>query len=348
MSFFFDSQEIEPDKGTAFLDAVVSMSSNDSSVFVGAGALRNSDVFAAINIIANDLASNRILVPKSSVLETRLNDKPNNNMSGRDFKFALAAQMLLSGNSFALITEDGFQFVPNSQMTVQQDDVTGELTYIYTPNGQRSRQIAPNSILHFKCFTQDGATGVSPLYALQDEVALQKKGSNLLKGFFNTPQHSILQVHKTDLSSDAKQNIRQKFEASNKGALSTVILDDSMSLQNLTVDEGLLKAIQTNEFSTQKIASCFGLPQSMLNVEEVHSSAEQVAAQYYQSSIYKYMDCFTSELAFKLGKQVIYDDSRLKVNKQQDIDNIIELVKNGIYTAEEAKEKLGGNAIDSK
>ncbi|MCT3234148.1 phage portal protein [Lactiplantibacillus plantarum] len=345
MSFFFDTGEIEPDKDTAFLDAVVSMSSNDSSVFVGAGALRNSDVFAAINIIAGDLSNNRILVPKSGVLETRLNDKPNENMSGRDLKFALAAQMLLSGNSFALITEDGFQFVPNSQMTVEQDDVTGQLTYTYTPNGQRSRQIAPNNILHFKFFTQDGATGISPLYALQDEVALQKKGNNLLKGFFDSPSRNVLQVHKTDLSSDAKANIRNKFEQANKGALSTVILDDSMSLQGLTVDEGLLKAVNTNEFSTQKIAAAFMLPQSMLGVEQVHSSVTQVSARYYESSIYKYMDCFTSELAFKLGKQVIYDDSRLRIDKQQDIDNIIELVKNGVYTAEEAKQKLGGNAI---
>lgn len=345
MSFFFDSQEIEPDKDTAFLDAVVSMSSNDSSVFVGASALRNSDVFAAINIIANDLASNRILVPTSQALEVKLNDKPNANMSGRDFKFALAAQMLLSGNSFALITDNGFQFVANSQMTVQQDDVTGQLTYVYTPNGQTSRQIAPDSVLHFKSFTQDGAVGISPLYALQDEVALQKKGNGLLKGFFDSPSRNVLQVHKTDLSSDAKANIRNKFEQANKGALSTVILDDSMSLQGLTVDEGLLKAINSNEFSTQKIASCFGLPQSMLNVEEVHSSAQQVSAQYYQSSIYKYMDCFTSELAFKLGKQVSYDDSRLKVNKQQDIDNIIELAKAGVYSADEVKNLLGGNAI---
>lgn len=343
MSFFFDTGEIEPDKDTAFLDAVVSMSSNDSSVFVG--ALRNSDIYAAINIIANDLASNRILVPTSQALEVKLNDKPNENMSGRDFKFALAAQMLLSGNSFALITDNGFQFVPNSQMTVQQDDVTGELTYTYTPNGQRGRQISPNSILHFKCFTQDGAKGISPLYALQDEVALQKKGNNLLRGFFDSPSRNVLQVHKTDLSSDAKSNIRSKFEQANKGALSTVILDDSMDLKGLTVDEGLLKAINSNEFSTQKIASCFGLPQSMLNVEEVHSSAAQVAAQYYQSSIYKYMDCFTSELAFKLGKQVSYDDSRLKINKQQDIENVIELTKAGVYTADEAKQKLGGNAI---
>ena len=346
MSFFFDSQEIEPDPSGAFLDAIVSMSSNDSSVFVAANMLRNSDVYSAINIIANDLASNRILVPKSSVLETRLNDKPNNNMSGRDFKFALAAQMLLSGNSFALITEDGFKFVPNSQITVQRDDVTGELTYTYTPNGQRGRQISPNSILHFKCFTQDGATGISPLYALQDEVALQKKGNSLLRGFFDSPSRNVLQVHKTDLSSDAKSNIRNKFEQANTGALSTVILDDSMDLKGLQVDEGLLRAINTNEFSTQKIASCFGLPQSMLNVEEVHSSAAQVAAQYYQSSIYKYMDCFTSELAFKLGKQVSYDDSRLKINKQQDIDNVIELTKAGVYTADEAKQKLGGTAID--
>ncbi|MDO7806497.1 phage portal protein [Lactiplantibacillus pentosus] len=346
MSFFFDTEKIEPDKDGAFLDAVVSMSSNDSSVFVGAGSLRNSDVFAAINIIANDLASNRILVPKSSVLETRLNERPNQNMSGRDFKFALAAQMLLSGNSFALIQDNSFQFVPNSQMTVQQDDVTGELTYVYTPSGQRSRQIAPDSILHFKCFTQDGAVGISPLYSLQDEVALQKKGNNLLKGFFDSPSRNVLQVHKTDLSSDAKANIRNKFEQANKGALSTVILDDSMSLQGLTVDEGLLKAINSNEFSTQKIASAFGLPQSMLNVEEVHSSAQQVSAQYYQHSIYRYMDCFTSELSFKLGKQVSYDDSKLTINKQQDIDNIIELTKAGVYTPDEAKEKLGGNASD--
>ncbi|MEN1746820.1 phage portal protein [Lactiplantibacillus plantarum] len=344
MSFFFDTGKIEADKDTAFLDAVVSMSSNDS-VFVGASALRNSDVFAAISIIANDLASNRILVPKSSVLEKQLNDRPNGQMSGRDFKYALAAQMLLSGNSFALIQDDGFQFIPNSQMTVQQDDVTGELTYTYTPNGQRSRQIAPDSILHFKCFTQDGATGISPLYALQDEVLLQKKGNNLLKGFFDSPSRNVLQVHKTDLSSEAKSNIRNKFEQANTGALSTVILDDSMDLKGLTVDEGLLKAINANEFSTQKIASCFGLPQSMLNVEEVHSSMTQANSQYLQSTIYKYMDCFTSELAFKLGKQVIYDDSRLRVNKQQNIDNVIELTKAGVYTADEAKNLLGGKAI---
>lgn len=345
MSFFFDSQEIEPDKDTAFLDAVVSMSSNDSSVFVGAGALRNSDVFSAINIISNDIASNRILVPKSSVLETRLNDKPNENMSGRDLKFALAAQMLLSGNSFALITDNGFEFIPNSQMTVQRDDVTGQLSYTYTPNNRTSRQISPDNILHFKCFSQDGVSGVSPLYALQDEVSLQKKGNNLLKGFFDSPSRNVLQVHKTDLSSDAKANIRNKFEQANKGALSTVILDDSMSLQGLTVDEGLLKAISTNNYSTTKVASCFGLPTSLLGVEPVHSSATQVSAQYYESSIYKYMDCFTSELSFKLGKEVIYNDSRLRVNKQQTIENVIELTKAGVYSPEEAKQKLGGNAI---
>lgn len=346
MSFFFDTGEIEPDKDTAFLDAITSLSSNDSSVFVGAGALRNSDVFAAINIIANDLASNRILVPKSSVLETRLNDKPNSNMNGRNFKFALAAQMLLSGNSFALIMDTGFQFIPNSQMTVQQDDVTGELTYTYTPNGQRSRQIAPENVLHFKCFTQDGATGISPLYALQDEVALQKKGNNLLKGFFDSPSRNVLQVHKTDLSSEAKSNIRNKFEQANTGALSTVILDDSMDLKGLTIDTGLLKGITTNQFGTAKIASCYGLPESMLGVEPVHSSVSQNVVGYYSSTIYRYMNCFTSELAFKLGKQVIYDDSRLRVNKQQDIDNVIELTKAGVLTPSEAKQKLGGTAID--
>ncbi|GAJ27544.1 phage portal protein [Liquorilactobacillus sucicola DSM 21376 = JCM 15457] len=338
MSFFYDSTDIEPDKDTAFIDAVVSMSNTDS-VFVGAQALRNADVWAAIRIIASDIASNRIKCEDQKI-ETLINDKPNDIMNGYQFKFVLACQMLLSGNSFAEIKNDQLNFLKNSCVTVTQDDLTGQVKYYHQPSGGTKRQIAPNSILHFKIFTQDGVTGISPLYSLQDELIMQKKGNNLLKGFFDSPQRNVLTVHKSDLSTDAKQSIRQKFEQANQGALSSVILDDSMTLSQLQIDTGILKVINQNNFSTQKVASAFGLPQSMLNVEEVHSNQEQTSSQYYQSTIYKYFASIEAELSFKFEKQFKFESSNLTINKQQEINNILNFVDKEILDPKDAKEKL--------
>lgn len=339
MSFFYDSTTIEPDKDTAFLDALVSMTSND--VFVGVQNLRNADVWSAIRIIASDIASNRIKFPTSQTLETLVNDKPNQYSDGWHFKFLMACQMLLSGNSFAQIKPNELKFIPNSQMTVSLDDETGEITYMYQPTGTRAFNIPADEIIHLKCFSIDGASGISPLYALQDELSIQKNGNRLLKGFFSQPQTNVLKVHKTDLSSSAKESIRGKFESANNNALDTVILDDSMDLSRLQIDSGILKIINSNSFTTQKIASVFGLPQSMLNVEEVHSNQEQTSSQYYNSTIYKYFDCIASELTFKLGKQCYFDDSNLQINRQQEIDNILAYIQAGIIDTDTAKTKLG-------
>lgn len=338
MSFFYDSTDIEPDKDTAFLDAIVSMSSTDS-VFVGAQNLRNADVWSAIRIIASDIASNRIKC-EDSKLETLINDKPNSIMNGYQFKFVLACQMLLSGNSYAEIRDDKLNFLKNSCVTVTQDDLTGQVFYYYQPTDGKKRQIEPNSILHFKIFTQDGVSGISPLYALQDELIMAKKGNNLLKNWFDSPQRNVLQVHKTDLSTDAKAAIREKFEQANQGALSTVVLDDSMSLSQLQIDSGILKVVNSNNFSTQKIASVFGLPQSMLNVEEVHSNQEQTSSQYYNSTIYKYFAAIEAELSYKFGKAFKFDDSNLTIDKQKEIDNILQFVQTGILEPVQAKQKL--------
>ena len=44
-----------------FLDALVSISSDDPYTYVSPSNLRNSDVFTAINIIASDIAFNPVL-----------------------------------------------------------------------------------------------------------------------------------------------------------------------------------------------------------------------------------------------------------------------------------------------
>ena len=99
MSFFVKSNTTS---GThdPVADALVSLSSNDPYTFVSAAVLRNSDIYAAINIIASDIASNPIMCD-TAIFNTMINQTPNSQMDGYHFKYALAANLLLNGNSFA-------------------------------------------------------------------------------------------------------------------------------------------------------------------------------------------------------------------------------------------------------
>lgn len=178
-----------------FLDAVVSMVSDDSNVqYTSAKAIKNSDVFTAIKIIASDVASSDLQAIEDDIVKeikitTLVNDKPNDYMDGWHFKFALAANLLLNGNSFAEIERDNddgikaLHIVPNSEMSVKQSN-NGSLIYEKTKDN-KSKRIAVKNVLHFKYFTQDGIVGISPLSALKDEMKIQSAGNKTIFNFFS-------------------------------------------------------------------------------------------------------------------------------------------------------------------
>ncbi|AEV94897.1 phage portal protein [Pediococcus claussenii] len=356
MAFFIGNSNTspEPDSDTAFLDALVSYSSDNDSNYVGAGALRNADVFTAIKIIASDIASN----PLENNDPTRvniLNVKPNSVMNGFNFKFALACNLLLNGNAFAEVVMNGnrlrsLEFLPNNKVTVTQDDVSGRVAYYYQQTNVKRRQIASSNILHFKYFTQDGVTGISPLFALKDQLQIQKSGNGMLRGFFQSGVNgtSILKVHKSDLSKEAKDNIRNKFEESNSGnnALRTVVLDDSMDLSNLTVNTDVLKLVNGNDWSTRQIAEVFGIPPERLGVENEHSSNEQSNILYLQNSLGHYFDVFTSELNNKLAGVYTFNTDRLfSSDPKTNQDLAVEAYQGGVLTRNEARTRLGMNTV---
>lgn len=249
-------------------DALVSLSSNDPYTFVSAAVLRNSDIYAAINIIASDIASNPI-VCDTAIFNTMINQNPNSNMDGYYFKYALAANLLLNGNSFAeILPNHTLKLIPNNQLVVEQDDVSGKLTYTYTPTSGTCRQIAPNNILHFKYFTKDGVSGISPLYALKDERQIQSAGNKLLTGFFTAGVHgtTIVKLHQTDLGKEAKENVRKQFDETTTGenAVNTIVTDDGMDISNLPLNTDVLKLVNSNDWTTRQIAKAFGLPPERL------------------------------------------------------------------------------------
>ena len=327
------------------LDALISLSSDDPNFYVGSGALKNSDIFTAISIIAGDLAGNPIKC-ETDIYNNMINNKPNDIMDGYHFKYALAVCMLLNGNSYAEIQSNHtLKFLPNNKVTVQQDDITGRLNYIYSPNGRIKRSISPSKILHFKCFTRDGSVGVSPLYSLDPERKIQDSGNRAMVNFFLNGVHgtTVVKANKTELNPNSLESIRNQFDKANSGnsSMKTVVVDSSMDVKDLPLNTDVLKLINSNNWSTRQVAKAFGLPVEKLGVENEHSNQQQSNLQYLQGTLQHYEDCFTSELNYKLGKKFEFDNSRLlsldpAVQQQMAVDGYT----NGLYTKNEARKLL--------
>lgn len=344
MSFFIQNTNtpLQADSSDAFLDALISLSSDDPSMFVGASALKNSDVLAGVNVIAGTIAGSKILCD-SPIFSKMLNDAPSEHYNAFSFWYSLVANLILNGNSFAeILPNHNLELLLNSKMTVKYDSDTGLVKYIYKSDDGTERQIAPDSILHFKILTTNGVSGISPLYGLQDAMKLQKNGDKLLNGFFSNPSTSVLKVHKTDLSSDAKNAIREKFGQANRNSLGTIVLDDSMDYSTIQIDTGLLKMVNSSNWAADKIAACLFIPSELLGVENAHSSIEQSLRIMFLQGLSVYLNAITSELTFKLTDYNFeFDTSSIMPASQNEVySSVFDGVKNGVLTINEARQQL--------
>lgn len=347
--------------GEPFLDHVVSMTSNDSTItYTGIKAIQNSDVFTSVNILASDIASSPLQIVKEDKVQSDghltelLNTKPNENMDGWHFKFSLAVNMLLNGNSFAEIIRDGsnrvkqLELLKNSIVSMKQRK-NGSVYYEVETEAKSKRIIEKENILHCKHFTQDGLTGIPPLYALADEMKVQKAGNRTIHNFFNRGINGsgILKVHKSDLNAEAKNAIREKFEEANSSdegnnALRTIILDDGMDYQNIEVNTDVLKLINSSDWTTKQIAKAFGIPSERLGVESHHSNTTQTNVMYLQNTLVHYYRSFTSELDNKLRYHFKFNsDFLFEADPETMTETIVNQVESGLITQNEGRAKLG-------
>lgn len=354
----FVSKDIQTTTGDPFLDAVVSMTDDNNTSYTGIKAIKNGDVFTAVKLVASDIATSPIQVitggqvQQDDELTDLVNRKPNAKIDGWHFKFALAVNMLLNGNSFAEIVTDNtgvksLELLTNS--TVAMKEKTNGSIYYEIKEGNRSRILKPDSILHFKYFTTDGLTGVSPLNALADEIKIQKAGNKTLYNFFarGINGSGILKVNKSDLNAEAKKAIREAFEAANgsddgNNALRTIIMDSSMDYSTLEVNTDVLKLINSTDWTTKQVAKVFGIPIERLGVENQHSNNVQSNIMYLQNTLIHYFRCFTSELEYKLGNQFKFNPEFLfEADPATMTENVVTQFKEGIIDRNEARSKLG-------
>lgn len=338
MGLFFKSEKRSlSSRSESMLDFITNADGSVTINFDGETALEQSDVFTAIKILSGDIAASKFkFVDEKNTNPQKLdllNAKPNSSMTPYSFMFATIAQMLLSGNSFAIIRDNWLEFAKPSQIVVYEDLETGLLRYEYTNKAGTSYKVDSSEMLHFKYVTVNGKTGISPLDALKTELSMLDNGNKMLSSFFKKGIQSggVLKLNKGNINNTSRKQIKKDFEEVNSGASnanSVIVLDETQDFKQFEINTDILKMIQNNVYSTKQIAKAFGIPLSRFGMELVNTKDDAANDVYVSSTLRALARMITDELFIKLGIKVELDFSTLtgqdtasRMNKAMDGGN---------------------------
>lgn len=365
MSFF----QSLGDSSLSYDDYISSvMSGNDSAKYVGVSALKNSDVLTATSIIAGDIARFPLIkkdvhgdIIQDEDINYLLNVKSTGNASARTWKFAMAVNTILTGNSYSRILRDPrtgkalqFQFYKPSETRVEELD-NHELIYTFV-DSLTGKEIACNAddVIHWKFFSHDTILGRSPLLSLGDEISLQNSGtSTLLKFFKDGFSSGILKMEGGALSGEARKKAREEFEKMREGAKggSPLVFDKTMSYEPLEIDTNVLQLISSNNFSTAQIAKALRIPSYKLGVNSPNQSVAQLTEDYVTNDLPFYFDAITSELGLKIFNPRDRRKCRLEFDTRsvtgRNVDEIVKLVNNTLLTPNQGLIELGKQPSDN-
>jgi len=374
MSFFRSLNDQPKDWIRDYLDSGVLPMSNGYS---GIGALKNSDVLTAISILASDISRFSLLQIKESddsimdddQITYLLNKKINNQMSARDWKFAMMVNAILTGNSYTRIVRDPLpysktagkpvelEFFPPSQVTInyRDDSVNGrQYYYTFSPIDGRSQfDLLPDDVIHFKFFTDDGIVGRSPLLSLGDEMKLQKSGVDTLGKFFkNGMKGGILTLSGAQLSKEARRKARAEFEyAQSNSGNGPIVVDKTMQYQPLEIDTSVLNLINSNNWSTNQIAKALRVPAYRLGINNPNQSIPSLNSSYIKFDLPFYSEAIISEFQMKLLNDKDRHKYRFEFDTREETakptTELTALEEHNILTPNEIRAELGKKADKS-
>ncbi|WP_063410296.1 phage portal protein [Staphylococcus succinus] len=356
LNSFKRSNDVTIDKNT--LRMLTEANGMGSVTWSGISALKNSDIFTAIDIISKDIASTSIkfndrdnyLDADKKILKL-MNKRPNPYLDAWHFKYIIVANMLLNGNSYIEIVrnEKGepieLYHMQNSATSIQQVD--DKIKYHYIDEIDGHIQLDVEDVLHFRMFSLDGFNGYSPLFSLANEIGISMGSKQFLNDFFRNGGTATAVVKYQDgrYSDEELGLIKQNFENSQlKNNSGLVMLDDTMDFKRLEVPTEVLNFLNSYKFSTQQVAKVFGLPTSKLAIENVNTSIKDSGIEYYRNTLYPIFSMMNAEIEEKLFIQspyevtLDYDVSRLiDSDPEIKLERVTQLFQKKIMLLNEAR-----------
>lgn len=254
-------------------------------------AMRVGAVYACVRLLSGVPATLPIDI-KRRVSETTREDasdepvavllrkKPNRWQTPSQFKRMLTAHLKLRGNGYAMIVWSmgrPIELIPMHPDRVtckQQPDLS--LVYTYTRPDRRQVVLQQDEVFHLVGMSLDGITGVSPITYARETIGLaqaqEKAGGSVFK---NGARASMVLQHPARIGNEARDFLKQSLDAYRAGGESegkALILEEGMTVNNLTMTAEDAQWIESRKFSRTDIAMFFGVPPHMIGDTEKSTS----------------------------------------------------------------------------
>ena len=231
-----------------------------------------------------------------------LNTRPNPMYNGYIFKLVVFVSALLTSHGYIEITRDktgepmNLTFRKTSEIELKSD-ARGRLYYFH----QRIDSNGNNIERNVKLRNGTHAGGILKMKGVLDNKKARDR---------------------------AREEFHKSFSGT-KQAGKVVVLDESMTFDQLEVDTEVLKLIRENKSSTREIAGVFGIPLHKFGIETANMSITDANLDYL-STLKPYITCVCAELNFKFNDEYVnrefkFDTTEIRVvdeKTQAEIDKI--------------------------
>lgn len=292
----------------------------------GKKALKEATVFACIRILSESVAKLPIKIYKDvkgvkkatdHYLYNLLKTRPNPYMSSTDFFRCLETQRNIHGNSFAIIEFDktgqiqALWPLDSEKVEIWVDDrglleTKNKLWYIVNTNDGKQIKLKPDEILHFKGFTLDGISGITPITYLKTLIENGKAAEEYINQFFKNGMQTKGIVHYAgDLNPEAEKTFREKFEQMSSGlknAHRISLLPLGYQFQPISLSMADAQFLENTELTIRQIAAAFGIKMHQLNDLErsTYTNITEQQKQFYIDTLMAILTMYEQELTYKL------------------------------------------------
>lgn len=304
-------------------------------------ALKNVNVYSAINRISSDIASAHFKTENTATLNKL--ERPSNIISRFSFWQGTLMQLALSGNDYIPLVGRNWEHVPNSDVQIEYLPGNNGIVYKVMENNDRPKMtLTQDQMLHFRLMPDPSyrfLIGRSPLESLQNALTIDDKStlSNLNNLSNQMNPAGKLKIDNYIGDGQDLEDARDAFEKANSGENSgrLMTLPSGFDYEQFEMKTDVFKALVENAaFSADQISKAFGVPSDILgggtSTESQHSNKDQIKALYLMN-LNTYIHPILDELALKLHAP----DLELDIKDMLDVDDslmvsqIANLVDNG-------------------
>ena len=345
------------------------------------GYQQNAIVYRCINEIANGAAAVKFKVfdgdtqIENHPLEVLLN-RPNPQMAGSEYFQALYSFLLLDGNSYALRSDVNGRPVELHTLRPDRITITPSKTqipanYQYKVGGQVvakydvDQETGASEVKHMKLWNPlDDYYGLSPISAAAVDIDQHNLAARHNVNLLNNgarPSGAIVFKPKDDaglpvqLSESQRQQLHTDLNARFAGPDNSgraMLLEGDFDWKEMGLTPKDMDFLELKNMSARDIALCFGVPSQLVGVPDAqtYANVQEARLALYEDTIVPLMMRMQSDLnewlspSFGDSITLKYDlDSipAMAERRRRIYDNVINAVREGIISRNEARQRLG-------